>query len=287
MSQAERDKHGQEFQNKGETLLIEGRVEQLEREQKESRARDEEYKRLQVLYNKRVAWFTGGLLVTSFITNLIYLDMSRTARKSIEVAKQSADAAKSAADAAKEAADTSRSQLELSERPWVSADAQIAGPLVFDKQGVHTTLQFILKNTGHSPAVGMLLDSELYIQNPTKVYPTVERKRLCDELIKRGPDLGETLFPGNVRRENWTVNAGQEDVLKSMKLVHGIVPAVVACIAYRPSFNSQSHYSTGIIVNLSHFDPVHPNLWFGFTKIENVPIEKLRLFWNIAGISAQ
>src|ERR1700674_245329 len=42
-------------------------------------------------------------------------------------------ATKKAANAAQKAADTSAKQLELSERPWMSADVSIAGPFVPDK----------------------------------------------------------------------------------------------------------------------------------------------------------
>jgi len=108
MSQEDYGEGRQKPQREGDALLIESRVDQLEREQGESKRRDEEYKRLQVLYNKKVAWFTGGLFATSVILNLIYLDISRTSR-------QSANAAEVAAKASKEASDTAAKALKDSE----------------------------------------------------------------------------------------------------------------------------------------------------------------------------
>ncbi|MGD0663695.1 MAG: hypothetical protein ABSD38_37130 [Syntrophorhabdales bacterium] len=106
MSQNEQDERQRQFEQEGEALLIKGRVTKLEGEQEEAQKRDEEYKKLQILYNKRVAWFTLGLVFTSLVTNVVYLDMSCTARKSAESARiaavASAEASSTAAKALKD-----------------------------------------------------------------------------------------------------------------------------------------------------------------------------------------
>jgi hypothetical protein len=117
MSTDKEDQRKRQPEQEGEALLIKGRVAELEREQEEARKRDEDYKKRQTLYSKRVAWFTGALVLTSLITNLIYLDMSCTARKS-------ANAAKSAAGTAADTLKAMQDQFNIDERPyvWMSKD---------------------------------------------------------------------------------------------------------------------------------------------------------------------
>jgi len=157
MSQNEEDERRRQFEQEGEALLIKGRVTKLEHEQEESKKRDEEYKERQILYTKRVAWFTLALVLTSLVTNVIYLDMSCTARKSAESARIAANASvqasctaakalkdsetsfaqtlcqmKAQTAAQQESANTGRKEMELSNRPWLTAEIKPASDLSFD-----------------------------------------------------------------------------------------------------------------------------------------------------------
>jgi hypothetical protein len=131
MSTNEKNQSDSEFEHEGEALLIQGRVTKLEEEQKEARKRDEDYKKRQVDYSKKVAWFTGALVVTSLVTNAIYLDMSCTARKN--------------ASAAKSAAETARIALHISQRAYVS----MPFPLLDSKK---MTVTFTPNNSGQIPS---------------------------------------------------------------------------------------------------------------------------------------
>ncbi len=109
MCQDQHGKRSEKLPSEGDALLIEGRIEQLQRDQAEGKKRDEEYKRLQIRYNKLVAWFTGGLLLTSLIMVVIYHDMAGTSAIS--------------ANAAKRAADIAKDTLHVSERAYIIVGA--------------------------------------------------------------------------------------------------------------------------------------------------------------------
>lgn len=67
-----------------------------------------------------------------------------------------------AADAAKSAANTAAAQLEMTDRPWVTIDIVITGPLTYsDKGGVFMSFLFIPENIGRSPAQNVLISPKL------------------------------------------------------------------------------------------------------------------------------
>jgi len=145
MSDNERNKSDPEFEKEGEALLIKSRIEKLEEEQKEAQKRDEDYKKRQATYSGWVARFTGFLVVTSLITNLIYLDMSCTARKN--------------ANAAKSAAETANITMKLAYRPRVTllginplVQSTVDGKLVTTLDNGRLKVGIDLPNTGQFAA---------------------------------------------------------------------------------------------------------------------------------------
>jgi hypothetical protein len=84
MNQDENEKGQDNSSPKNGALLIEGPVEKAERQEREAKKRDEEYKRLQVRYNKAVTWFTAGLLLTSIAITVIYHDMANTMSRQLD-----------------------------------------------------------------------------------------------------------------------------------------------------------------------------------------------------------
>ncbi len=167
---------------------------------------------------------------------------------------------------------------EVSERPWLSLEASIASPFTFGADGARVTFQFTVKNSGKSPAVGVFLEPELYTLS-LKKNPVAERRRLCSELIKRGPALGETVFPGEVMPMLNGLNLTPRDMAEnSAPGGGGLFIYVIACVAYRPPFGEypQAPYYTGILYDLSRSDPAHPNLSFVIKLGEDVPIQRLR-----------
>jgi|ERR1039458_2944369 hypothetical protein len=74
-------------------VLIDARLREVERQEKEDKKQQQEYNRKQLRFNSRLVWFTGLLVVTSAVSDLLML-------RQASIAKLSADAAKTAAQAA-------------------------------------------------------------------------------------------------------------------------------------------------------------------------------------------
>ena len=165
---------------------------------------------------------------------------------------------KKAADAAKSAADTAASQLELSERPWIKVDAEVAGPYIYDQNGGHAQFSVTVKNIGKSPAIKVWLDPELYLSSLYRADPAIERDRFCKQNTVGGASLGYTLFPDDTpHQEKWELPISNEQIRAIQADFHKITPHIhtiwqfrvdlIACVAYSPTFNPSKRYITGVV----------------------------------------
>jgi hypothetical protein len=173
--------------------------------------------------------------------------------------KRILSATKQSANVAQKAADTTAKQLELLERPWMSADVSIAGPLVFDKSGAHLSLDVILNNTGHSPAIRTFTNVEFFaVLSPPGLFK--ERERFCNEIgfsssLPSNAPLGDTYLPGEKTPRRWNISISSAEIEKATSDFDGsIVPEIILCIAYHSNFASVQ-YHTGYIFNLRGYDP--------------------------------
>lgn len=153
------------------------------------------------------------------------------------------------ADATKKSADTAATQLELTQRPWVYVkDAEVASPLVIDKDGAHVTLNITLHNSGPSPAVGVSLVPRLYVfPAQESTIPPVER--LCDAHNYFGPGIthGLMIFPNSDSPlQSMTVTLGNNEIMNGAH--HGVIMySPFICVLYRPTFRDTGPgYSSAI-----------------------------------------
>jgi hypothetical protein len=159
--------------NEAGALIIEGRVEALEREQKEEKRRDSDNKQRQLRFNKLLVIFTFGLLVTSAIGDSISIYQSRQARKAADAATLSASSALIGANAATVAADTARNTLDnskesfrIEQRPYLIPDfPQFVVPPT--NPGI-TSANITLRNIGKTPAVKIRWQLYLVRYRPMK-----------------------------------------------------------------------------------------------------------------------
>jgi hypothetical protein len=77
----------------GDAILLPDRVDQLERDAEDAKERDKEYKDEQLKLDRRMATFTGLLVVTSLISGGISIWQATLARKSANAAKSAAETA--------------------------------------------------------------------------------------------------------------------------------------------------------------------------------------------------
>src|SRR2546430_7384648 len=178
--------------------------------------RQEQRDRTRLRWEKTTA---GILLVYTIITGFMW------------------DATRRAARAAESAATTAAKQFDAAERPWVSLNVELAGPLEFDKNYGSVKTRVILKNSGHSPATRIWIEPEFFPIPPANVAG--ERDRLCNQTRghqKANPQMGETLVPGGDFRQEVRITKDRADADRASKANQGALgPTVIFCVAYLPS----------------------------------------------------
>jgi len=199
---------------------------------------------------------------------------------------------KKAANAADSAAKTAANQLELAERPWVDANIAVGGPLIFNINGASLPLKIALRNTGNSPALAAAA-YPLPLIGAQAVNAVAYRGKVCETAEGLGLNNGFSIFPNaHPLEQEIDVGISKEDIesgkaskeFPNSKFGEVILsPAVVVCIAYRPTFNKAKIYHTVYIVDLFRETPDSPRGGVMFKIGEDVPREKLSLRFHISG----
>lgn len=168
-----------------------------------------------------------------------------------------------AATAAQQAADVAERTLIATQRAWISVEASVGAPLVFDQNGASTSIAFRIKNVGNSPATHITPHVRLGVLKEGGPYPLEEQTRGCSE-VRQGPiGLGFTLFPGQSFPESqglasgsWGVNISQEEIGKGRQVSADkkhIALFIVGCIDYTFPSDPEHHHQTGFIFDLLRF----------------------------------
>jgi hypothetical protein len=152
-----------------ESLVINTRLNEIERQQREEKREQQEYNRNQLRFNKLLAIFTGLLFLTSLVANILML-------RYVNITKEAADAANISAQEVKRSREVAESNLiqsregvakaerqsrdslnasinasRLDQRAWVGVDIFKAEPEIIEV-GKRTRLVLSFKNTGKTPA---------------------------------------------------------------------------------------------------------------------------------------
>jgi hypothetical protein len=139
--------------------------------------------------------------------------------------------------------------MEADQRPWISIEAQIAGPISFSSFGAQLTSKITIKNVGKSPAFKVFVGF-----NPTLVESHLATYKAmlsyCREIErqqnKNTPD-GFVLFPGEEASEIWTGGIA-EDQIEKFKISLGrelFNPVLLVCIDYRSHLRPDEAKQTG------------------------------------------
>jgi hypothetical protein len=76
-----------------ESLVINTRLNEIQREQREEKEEQRKFQRDQLRFNKVLAWFTGLLFLTSAVSDLLLLRQTSIGKESADAARKSADTA--------------------------------------------------------------------------------------------------------------------------------------------------------------------------------------------------
>jgi hypothetical protein len=195
---------------------------------------------------------------------------------------------------AKTASDQSRDMeksLIAANRPWIKVEIRVGGPIVYNVNGANFTLQYVLTNIGHSPAVNVHVSPRvifpvLSMEAESKFNPRAElEKIIAAEKARSGPSFfGHSLFPEETITQPITVTMTDDDIKLATALIGAIYPTIVGTVSYRMGLDDESH-QTGFIVEIKRDDTPRPstiqnNRWAGAIWVDegDVPANEVRLY---------
>jgi len=145
-------------------------------------------------------------------------------------------------------------QIDAAERPWVSLQFAPIGDLVFDKDSGEIRIKITLKNTGHSPAVGINFEAEGYF--PHTVQDILKRQNEICGRRYGATQFGNTVFPGETASFETNALFLEEDIKKGKEPFKDIGlfrnPTIGICVAYKfpfgppgegPAFFTEAHHT--------------------------------------------
>jgi len=181
------------------------------------------------------------------------------------------------ANAAKGANQIASDTLVASDRPWVIAEINLAGPLTFYPNGASITIHWRLTNVGHSPAMNACSRPEPYIPLNPELDPQEERVKLCESTEKVSPRVGQSIFPGHDVADTISMFVSNEQIRHGFRGPQSQVfmPVVIFCIAYQSSLDTKTWFHRGMIYLLTRVDANGQP--FAIENGRNVPMDQLRL----------
>jgi hypothetical protein len=241
-----------------------------------------------VLFGKRLKITDALMVVFTFFLVIVSALQMRILDRTDRATKQSADAATKAANVAEDT-------LIATQRPWVSVELSVAGPLTFTDEEARVEIGFLLKNTGNSPAINVQVEAEIALfMGDVSGAPHEIMKQICKR-AKASPDdnavLGHTIFPND--QFPYRVNLGKRrDQIREALRNFGeknndwFAPAVVGCVSYRFAFQPGRH-TTEFYADLRKVDRDNPKVPLTFKMSDgNVSANQMVLLRSFIGGNA-
>jgi hypothetical protein len=215
----------------------------------------------------------------------------RDAAAALEAQTKRADQANTlanrSANAAEQTVKTAMQELELTDRPWVDAAISLNGPFTFNVNGANIQLKIEMRNTGHTPAVATQTRplTTIGIRSGDAADHVDKLCEVAKQAVLKFPYFGIALFPNATFQEQMSVGIGKEDIEKHSRDSPGkiMLPSVIICIAYRPTFDSVFVYKTAYIYDLYKLDSANrPGAAFNIG--EDVDVK--HLLWQLHAVKA-
>jgi hypothetical protein len=109
-----------------------------------------------------------------------------------------------------------RETLEINQRPWLAISAAPIGDVeISDEDGLSSVIEYSLKNSGRTPAVGATIEDDLYVGGGAFDVPDAQRKACSREQVKLKNDdlgVGYSVFPDDIVKSQNTLSATQEQI---------------------------------------------------------------------------
>ena len=204
-----------------------------------------------------IAIFTIILAVSTICLWKSTAGLEKFAEQQASDMKESIAAAKDAVKVASDANHLNRENFLATERPWVTADIGVGGPLYYNINGANITLLFRLKNVGKSPATHVWINLRTLapaIGVDAPYDPREAQQKLYEETKARPlSSFGYTLFPGDVITQAMTVSIGKDELKRITVKADFIHPTIIGTIDYGFTFEA-GHHQTGFMVEVRRSD---------------------------------
>lgn len=167
----------------------------------------------------------------------------------------------------------SRQTLIASQRPWVSIEIRLTGPLNFNNNGAQVDIGVTLKNHGHSPALNVR-DFVIFDPDPAgRKGPS-----FCElQRTRSATNFAQVIFPDDKISEIQTARAESEEIKRVTQTRQSISPLITACVNYISQFDDVRH-QTKLTANLLR-TPSGPKQVYAITPADgDVPLHLEILF---------
>ena len=170
-----------------------------------------------------------------------------TMAKTLDEIQKQTGSSQVSASAARSAANTAANSLELSERPWISVDVAISGPVVVSGRRLTMSVATQTRNIGHSVAVHVVMRSNIA---PGTIAGGIlkEQDRLCRAtrfLSATSGNTEDTVFPDK-QGTGWNMQYSINEFFGPSGTKNIVVPYIVGCVDYQANFAAR-HYQTGFV----------------------------------------
>jgi hypothetical protein len=173
-------------------------------------------------------------------------------------------------------------EMRADKRPWISTNVTIVSPLIYEKEHVSIKLKITMKNVGHSPAASLRPYAVMFFRNPRSLNAIEMQQEWCAQeggkLLAVGYGQGDTLFPGEIRDEIYSVSLKWEEVererpdLEKYKSLPNAT--IIVCVDYKFAISDDIR-RTATLYKLTRADSFFPSP----INLEKIPVsaENLRL----------
>jgi hypothetical protein len=207
------------------------------------------------LFPDAISIFTFWLVIATIVLGIIAYVQIDFLRRAEDISTQTAKAAKDSADIAKDA-------LVAANRPWIQVQAQVGGPIFYNVNGVNITINYHLKNIGHSPATNVFVDAHIFAPAIGVDGGSFNARDELDRIIaatnaRPQMPLGFPLFPDEFAIQAVTVSINADELKRITQKVEFILPSVIGAVTYRMGFDNKVHH-TGFIIEVRRSDRPRP-----------------------------
>jgi hypothetical protein len=137
--------------------------------------------------------------------------------------------------------------LKAEQRPWVSLQGMdVVSDLIWRPDGAHLDIHFVLKNTGHTPAIRAFTHSKAFVMFGREPNPQTAHNKFCEEVRKNV--VGDAIFPGDTVIQPQGLLFERADVDTAMRTapVKLLSAMILICVNYRFLDDSSVHQTTYI-----------------------------------------